>query len=222
MRSLRLVALALAVGALFGAPAAWARHKKKQPQPEASSTPGAFDYYVLSLSWSPTFCDKNAEKSPEQCDGQRHYGFVVHGLWPQNEKGWPEKCSTEALPEELKSSMLDLMPSAKLVGHEWEKHGTCSGLPAKDYFALVRRAFGAVKLPADLVKPEKPVTTDLAGIEDRFLSVNPGLTRDGVSVQCKRTVSEVRVCLDKELKFRACGKDTQDRCEGEALFPPVR
>ena len=219
MRS-RLPLLTLALALVLAAPAA-ARGKKKH-KAEADRTPGAFSYYVLSLSWSPSFCAEKADRSPEQCDGTRHYGFVVHGLWPQNEKGWPEECSTQALPPTVRDGMLDLMPSARLVEHEWAKHGTCSGLTPDDYFALVRKASEAVKRPAAYVQPKEAQHTDLAGIEARFMEANPGLTADGVSVECKKTVSEVRVCLDKELRFRPCSADTQDRCKGETLLPPVR
>src|SRR5262245_33662096 len=56
--------------------------------------PGAFDYYVLALSWSPTYCaDGGEERNDPQCTlGQkgRPYAFVLHGLWPQYERGWPQ------------------------------------------------------------------------------------------------------------------------------------
>jgi ribonuclease T2 len=195
--------------------------KKHHEQEKADATPGAFDYYVLSLSWSPSFCAQNGEKSPEQCSTDKHFGFVVHGLWPQNEKGWPEKCSTVPVTPELVDSMLDVMPSAKLVAHEWEKHGTCSGLEPQEYFALIRKASAAVKRPIGLVDPKSAQRLDVPDIEDGFIAVNPGLVRDGISVYCKKTISEIRICFDKSLHFRPCGKDTGDRCDGPALIPPV-
>ena len=109
------------------------------------SQPGAFDYYVLALSWSPEFC--HSHPSNVQCSG--HSGFVVHGLWPQFVDGYPEHCSTQpglANP----SSMADIMPDPSLVAHEWATHGTCSGLDAEAYFQLVRRAFVSVQVPARL------------------------------------------------------------------------
>src|SRR3979411_349189 len=58
-------------------------------QDRRQNAPGEFDFYVLSLSWSPSFCEEAAERggggrSQVQCGG-RPYSFVVHGLWPQYE-----------------------------------------------------------------------------------------------------------------------------------------
>ncbi len=100
---------------------------------------------MLALSWSPTFCQESAERgreSREQCGSGRPYAFVVHGLWPQYERGFPRDCQMPAprLNRELMISMLDLMPAPRLVYHEWDTHGTCSGLSAQAYFDLVRKA----------------------------------------------------------------------------------
>src|SRR5215475_12842010 len=105
--------------------------------------PGVFDYYLLTLSWSPEFCHSHADK-PECQSG--HHGFVVHGLWPQYVDGYPEKCSN-APGLSNPAEMVDIMPDAGLVGHEWTTHGTCSGLGAEEYFKLLRRAFTSVKVP---------------------------------------------------------------------------
>ncbi|NJL42628.1 MAG: hypothetical protein HC935_03095 [Pseudanabaena sp. SU_2_4] len=51
---------------------------------KADGTPGKFDYYVLSLSWSPEYCASTSNPDPNQCS-QRRYSLVVHGLWPQYE-----------------------------------------------------------------------------------------------------------------------------------------
>jgi ribonuclease T2 len=54
-------------------------------QDRRQNEPGQFDYYVLSLSWSPSFCEASGERGapPQQQCGARAYSFVVHGLWPQ-------------------------------------------------------------------------------------------------------------------------------------------
>src|SRR5262245_40234951 len=101
-------------------------------QDRRQNRPGQFDFYVLSLSWSPSFCDAAGERGepPQlQCGSARPYSFVVHGLWPQYERGFPEFCQRPAprLDRNIVSSMLDLMPAPGLIFNEWSKHGTCWG-----------------------------------------------------------------------------------------------
>ena len=61
---------------------------------------GDFDFYVLALSWSPSYCAIEGDGAdPAQCANGRPYAFVVHGLWPQYEKGYPRDCETSAAPE---------------------------------------------------------------------------------------------------------------------------
>src|ERR1700730_16192691 len=118
-------------------------------QDRRQNTPGEFDYYVLSLSWSPSFCEEAAERGAEgrsqaQCGG-RPFSFVVHGLWPQYERGFPEYCQRPSprLDRNIMSSMLDLMPAPGLIFNEWDKHGTCSGLGERGYFETIRKARAA-------------------------------------------------------------------------------
>src|SRR5918992_4928696 len=101
-------------------------------QDRRQNQPGQFDFYVLALSWSPSFCEAAEERSSgrapaEQC-GERPYSFVVHGLWPQYEKGFPEYCRKDGprLDRAIVSSMLDIMPAPQLIFRQWDKHGTCS------------------------------------------------------------------------------------------------
>ncbi len=183
-----------------------------------------FDYYLLSLSWSPTFCAAKGASSPEQCSRDKHYGFVVHGLWPQGESGRnPMSCATAApLSPELVQQTLRFMPSQHLIEHEWEKHGTCSGLGPEEYFATARRAYQSVHIPADLQQPAQPVGATLEEIEAKFIKANPGLSADMIAVMCHGSVSEIRFCLDKDLKPRRCGHGVDDSCRGRAIFPPSR
>src|SRR6201991_2967936 len=140
--------------------------------------PGKFDFYVLSLSWSPSFCKENEERGRsgnEQCRG-RPYSFVVHGLWPQYERGFPKDCQTPAprLNRAIMTSMLDLMPAPRLVFHEWDAHGTCSGLGAQAYFDLVRKARETVKIPEAYAAPKTTLTVTPDDVEEAFVKANPG------------------------------------------------
>src|SRR5690606_11393707 len=122
-----------------------------QAQDRRQNEPGAFDFYVLALSWSPSFCEVARERGQMgrsqqiQCGG-RPYSFVVHGLWPQYERGFPGYCQRPAprLDRRVMSSMLDLMPAPGLIYSQWDKHGTCAGLTARNYFETIRKARASV------------------------------------------------------------------------------
>jgi ribonuclease T2 len=191
--------------------------------------PGQFDFYVLSLSWSPSFCQDSEERGRsggEQCSTARLYSFVVHGLWPQYERGFPRDCQVPSprLNHEVMTSMLDLMPAPRLIYHEWDQHGTCSGLGAKAYFDLVRKAREAVKIPEAYEAPKATLTVAPDEVEDAFVKSNPGLSRSAIAVTCSSTrLSEVRVCMGKDLKFRDCGEVDRRACRRDKLImPPAR
>jgi ribonuclease T2 len=204
-------------------------------QDARQNEPGKFDFYVLTLSWSPTYCEASAERSSssgrsssqrdQQC-GDRPFSFVVHGLWPQYDKGFPEYCQQPAprLDRATVSSIVDLMPSPRLIFREWDKHGTCSGLTARAYFDQIRRARAAVKIPDNFLELREPLTVTPDEIEEAFVKANPGLTRTGVAVTCdSRRLNEVRVCMTKDLKFQDCAEIDRRACRRDKLvMPPVR
>jgi ribonuclease T2 len=191
---------------------------------------GQFDFYVLSLSWSPSFCATAAERGngrgpTPQC-GPRPYSFVVHGLWPQYDKGFPEYCEVPAprLNRGIVSSMLDLMPAPRLIYNEWDKHGTCSGLAARDYFDTVRKAREAIKIPTQFGDLHEPLSVTPAAVQEAFIKANPGLSAGSMAVECdKKRLTEVRICLSKELQFRDCSEIARRSCRRDQLvMPPMR
>jgi ribonuclease T2 len=200
-------------------------------QDRRQNEPGQFDFYVLSLSWSPSFCDAVTERSAEsaarqpEC-GDKPYAFIVHGLWPQYEKGFPEYCQNPAprLDRNVVSSMIDLMPSPRLIFREWDRHGVCSGLPARAYFETMRKARAMVKIPTDFLDLQQPRTVTPGEVEDAFVAANPGLSHDAIAVGCDaKRLNEVRICLSKDLKFRDCAEVDQRACRrDQVLMPRVR
>jgi len=218
---LRAIAGIFLLGVMGGAVSAQGRH---------NGEPGQFDFYVLSLSWSPSFCAAAAERGrgrmPALQCGARPFSFVVHGLWPQYERGFPENCQVPAprLDHRIVDSMLDLMPAPRLVYNEWDKHGTCSGLSARDYFATVRKARGAVTIPPEFVGLQKPLSVSPGAVEDAFIKANPGLAKGDIAVSCdRRRLTEVRLCLSKDLKFRGCPQVVKRRCRlDNIVMPPLR
>ncbi len=200
-------------------------------QADARGRAGVFDYYVLSLSWSPTYCASRAGRNDrQQCGRGRSYDLVVHGLWPQYTRGWPEKCRTgeRYVPERRIDTMLDIMPSKRLVIHEWRKHGTCSGLSQQRYFQATRDLFERIRKPARYITPRNPIVTTPEQLARDFLSTNRWLKRDGISIQCgnrrdRARLREIRICFSRDLKPRACGENERRRCRArELVMPPSR
>ena len=198
---------------------------------QAEDRPGDFDYYVLALSWSPTYCTtKNGRNDRQQCHSGRRFSFVVHGLWPQYENGWPKYCRTARryVPERRIRRMLDIMPSKRLVIHQWRKHGTCTGLSQQDYFGLTRKLFARFQVPARYVAPSRPLLTTPDELVHDFVTTNLWLKPDMISVHCGRrrdraNLSELRVCFGTDLNPRACGRNERRACRAHTLvMPPVR
>ena len=192
-----------------------------------AGAPGKFDYYVLALSWSPTYCATGAGRDDaEQCASGRRYGFVVHGLWPQYAAGgYPAQCVVPPppVPAEVAQDILAVMPSHKLVEHEWLRHGTCQGGDPAHYFSTVKGAFASVHIPPVFAAPQAPLFATASQVEEAFTAANPGLTADKMAVMCRgRYGAEVRICLDRALKFMPCGDKVRDRCAGQVIFPAVR
>ena len=193
----------------------------------SADTPGDFDFYVLSLSWSPTYCEDRGRSDRIQCGGPRPFAFVVHGLWPQYERGSPSDCDVgprSGLPRRLVDSMLDVMPSPSLVRHEWRTHGSCSGLEPADYFDLTRQARQAVRIPDPFVNLSDYKTVSPRSVEAAFIAANPGLKADGIAISCdSRRLKEVRICMTKDLQFRSCAEVDRKACRNNNLvMPPVR
>jgi ribonuclease T2 len=211
----------VAIGMLLTVGAAAAQDRRQ-------NEPGQFDFYVLALSWSPSFCEASGERGtpPQQQCGARPYSFVVHGLWPQYERGFPEFCQNPAprLDRNIVSSMLDLMPAPRLIFNEWDKHGTCSGLSPRAYFETIRKARAQIKIPEVYLDPKQVLTVTPDEVEEAFVTANPGLERDAIAVTCdRRRLSEVRICLGQDLRFRSCPEIDARACRRDrVVMPPVR
>lgn len=190
----------------------------------AQDRPGEFDFYVLALSWSPTYCALESDPDEAQCGVEEH-GFILHGLWPQFESGYPEDCRGNLplrLPNEVSRSILDIMPSTGLVRYQWRKHGICAGLAPDAYFRLSRQAFDKISIPEDFVDPPDDGTRAPLEIERAFLTANPGLRADAIAVTCKdRHLADVRICLTKDLQFRSCPEVDADHCRTRRIDVPA-
>jgi ribonuclease T2 len=195
---------------------------------DAAPQPRPFDFYVLALSWSPSYCASARERAPDrkpslQCSG-RPYAFVVHGLWPQFSQGFPSYCRQPAprLNGALVGGMLDLMPSRPLIYYEWRRHGTCSGLNAQAYFDTMRKARAAVTIPSAYRAPAARLEVTPAQVAADFVKANPGLPPGAFAVVCNKTrLTEVRLCMGKDLAFRDCAAIARRSCKRSRIVMPA-
>jgi len=198
-----------------------------QPLAAEGERAGDFDYYVLSLSWSPTWCAASRERDDAaQCDPARDIGFILHGLWPQYNNGWPSYCRTSKRDPSraMTRDMADIMGSSGLAWHQWKKHGRCSGLDAASYYDLSRKAWEKINRPQVLRQVDRQISLPPDVIEAAYLEANPSLSQDMVTVTCKSgQFHEVRICLSQKLQFRECGTDVIRDCSQENIdFLPIR
>lgn len=191
----------------------------QEGHPGRENTPGVFDYYVLSLSWSPEHCvsSRNAKRDL-QCSPRKHLGFVVHGLWPQYLSGYPEFCTDEQLSDDQAQNFLAALPTTRLIQHEWEKHGTCSGLRPQQYFNEAISFFGTVKLPDRYRHLSKPLVLSLDQFKASLLETNSNRDVSSIAVACDgRFLKEVEFCFEKNGNSRTCEADVRDSCAASTI-----
>lgn len=183
----------------------------------AHSAPGVFDFYLLNLSWSPEFCSTH----PGKPECAAHPRFVLHGLWPQNNDGtYPENCSQAPGPADP-GAFSDILPDAGLLTHEWQTHGTCSGLSPDAYFALARKAVHEVTIPSSLAQITAPASRPPDAILTDFKSSNPSFPDTGFALSCGNNyLTAVEVCLDKSLAAIACSQVRSCRANTVRIVPP--
>lgn len=206
-----------------------------QGKEQGAGLPGKFDYYALVMSWSPSYCAGlvRGDYDP-QChrrDGKR-FSFILHGLWPQYEKGYPEYCPTRDrpfVPQSVIDRMQDIMPSPRLTIHEYKKHGTCSGFDPAGYYDMSRNLFAKVKIPPRYQNPPAALFVSPAEVVQDFLAVNPAMKADMLAIACDprsgNRLKEIRVCFSKNGDLRGCGRNEDQRrlCSaGKMYVPPVR
>jgi ribonuclease T2 len=221
MRRLFAKAVLLALSTVSAIPAALAAG----PPREATAP---FDYYVMALSWSPGFCDLGgADKSPRQCASGAGYGFVVHGLWPDNRFGPdPADCDPDAeVPPAALAAANGLYPTEGLATYEYRKHGTCTGLDAADYFSAVRLVRDGIAIPPSLQAVRVSRRLPPEQIRQAFIDANANLRPDNIAVTCARgELVDVRICISRNLRaFATCPQVARNSCRRDAIVvAPLR
>ena len=183
-----------------------------------------FDYYLLALSWAPTFCASHPQDKSSECKTGNHATFVLHGLWPQADSGQPPMSCKPASPvsSSIARHMLEYMPSRSLIQHEWEKHGTCSGLSAADYFKNVENAFTAVKVPDEFKNLDHKQNFALKDVEQKFAQAN-NAPEEAFRISCHAgELISVEACLTKDLQYQACSKSARECPSDEISMRPPK
>jgi ribonuclease T2 len=196
-RSLVLACVLLVTG--FAVLAKTNRHRHSERQ-------GSFDYYLLSLSWAPNYCAGHPGDNSEECRGRNHTGFVLHGLWPQSDRGAsPISCApARPVAHALVDHMLLYMPSRGLIQHEWAEHGTCSGLSPQEYFNQAERAVRSITIPAQYRSLDHAQEFTVEGLEQSFASANHAAPAAFRASCHDGQLVDLEICLTKDLQFRGC------------------
>ena len=218
----KLAILAVLILCAVGADA---RSHRRSSKYNAAGAPGAFDYYVLSLSWAPDFCDQSGQMNNRECGTGNHVGFIVHGLWPQfNNGGFPKQCAPASpVASDIVNRMLPIMMDAGLIQHEWRDHGTCSGLSPSAYFDSIRQVFGTVRVPDTYKTLSKEIQVNPPDVEAAFRAANPGVPATAYRVACSGgELNEVRICYGKDLKPQACSVNQKECTSGPLRMLPLR
>ncbi len=189
-------------------------------QPAASpntATSAGFDFYLLNLSWSPEFCFSH----PSAAECAAHPAFVLHGMWPQNNDGtYPENCSNAPGPSDP-ARYKDIYADQGLLAHEWQTHGTCSGLGADAFFSAARTAYHSVAIPPTLTGLTSQTSLPPDQILDLFTASNPAIPRSSLVLSCGHNyLTAVEVCLDKSLHPIACSQVRSCRANTVRIPPP--
>jgi len=209
MKRLKLVILILVAGVSSTSPS--------RASAQQYAKPGKFDLYLFTLSWSPQFC---ATTRRETAECEVHGGnFIVHGLWPEFKNGsWPSNCSSEPGPTNLEAQA-DIMPPS-LVAHEWQKHGTCSGLGVDGYFGLMRSIRKSIAIPNAFLNLKAAQMMAPADIKARFVAANPRRSAEDMVIGCaNNTLVQVQFCIAKDGAPTACGTIRDCRASKIKVLP---
>ena len=203
-------------------PFAFAKHHHHHNDSEASG--GQFDYYLLALSWAPNYCASHPSDRSSECRIGGHQAFVLHGLWPQASSGPPPMSCSNGSPVAAATvdHMFNFMPSRSLIQHEWQKHGTCAGLSAQDYFAQAEQAFTHVQVPQAYRSLDHEQQVNVPDVEKSFADANHApLESFRVSCHAGELVS-LEVCVDKNLQYRSCTQSVRECPVNQVDMRPPR
>ena len=165
--------------------------------------------YTLAASWSPEYCRGRSRSADDdrQCSGRAgRFGMILHGLWPEGERRSPQWCGAAPRPKaaELRP-LLCATPSARLLAHEWAKHGSCMTRRPARYFTLQLRLWSAIRWPDfDRLSRNRDLTA--GELRHAIAEANPRWKPGdvGLEVGPRGWLEGVRLCYGLDYRPRPC------------------
>ena len=202
-------------------------------QVEAPPLRKNFSHFVFAQHWAETLCQifDSCQRVPRIVSGS---SWSIHGLWPSQEsirKEIPKYCKNDtatfpilwarlSTSEKLRLARFwpDLKGGNRFHLHEWNKHGTCSGMSFEEYvrknlalnerFNIFRYLENAGITPSD-------TEYSIRSIRNAIVTATGG---HDVILRCwKGRIEEVRICLDLRFQPRNCPPELY-RTEGAAFL----
>jgi len=171
---------------------------------------GGFFIVLISSRGRPITAHPAAATTPNSAASAKSSALYCMGCGRQYNQGWPEYCAYRKFPPELKQKYPNLYPSTSLYDHEWDKHGTCSGLSPEGYLSLSKQLRDSIAIPARYKAPEQPVRVTTAQLKKDFVAANPVLSEASLAVYCSgsgRFLSQLYVCFSSEGRPQACSQE---------------
>ncbi|MEM6266862.1 MAG: ribonuclease T, partial [Pseudomonadota bacterium] len=155
------------------------------------------------------FCKPRRDSASHrmQCSGDYgRFGLVVHGLWPQGARTWPQWCAARErlTPRDVRQALC-MLPSARLVARQWAKHGSCMTRKPETYFGVTRVLWESLRIPDyDRISREDALTA--GRIRQAFADANPGWSAGQVGVKLNERgwLQELRLCYSKRFRPTRC------------------
>lgn len=165
-------------------------------------------YYLLAITWTPDWRRINGQTkaATPMIDAEiRPQGFALHGLWPNGKVGppYPRNCRpVGTIAPATVSAMYCRTPSAALMQHEWQAHGSCGWKTPAAYFRDAARLYDRVALP----KIEGLPDLTAGALRRAFVTRNRWLPAEAIFVATDKEgrLTEVRLCYDLAYRPAAC------------------
>lgn len=201
-----------------------ARITPVQPvQPDGPPRRVSVAAYTLAVSWSPEYCRNGRGNGPDNFQCNRtigRFGFILHGLWPESRSGPPPQwCSTAPAPSpEILRRNLCMTPSARLLAHEWAKHGSCMAPTPDAYFRASAALWQSLHMPDADALSRLPELT-VGDVRRAFIAANPGWNAQQLGIVTTRSgwLQELRLCYGRNFRPASCPRRTLGQSDNTPL-----